>query len=325
MGSPTQQLGQRGPSLSSSRSQPAALPCFSRPGTHLAGPCPSQHPPAGALGKNAQRPRLCPRTRASIVRICQRGPAGLGNMSQPGLKAQQLHPPAACINPLQGPRGPWDGGWGGADHRGSSHPHSSTCSVSSHGRRASACLPLPPEGPGAQSPPHAPWVGPHQLLQPALPLQTQVLAASCRFCPFLLLTRIRWLCTRWPGCPQRAGPCTEDMAGLADWRPPTLPPGARRPPCREAGRSRGQGGACVQDPHVVTAAVPTVLPEGDSAPVRQLPGQADPQGVPGQVQPQEDEEVSAGGDAGGKGVPAGGEQPRQPPPPSAGWRRSTRP
>lgn len=206
------------------------------------------------------------------------------------------------------------GAVGGADHRGSSHPHSSTCSVSSHGRRASACLPLPPEGPGAQSPPHAPWAGPHQLLQPALPLQTQVLAASCRFCPFLLLTRIRWLCTRWPGCPQRAGPCTEDMAGLADWRPPTLPPGARRPPCREAGRSRGQGGACVQDPHVVTAAVPTVLPEGDSAPVRQLPGQADPQGVPGQVQPQEDEEVSAGGDAGGKGVPAGGEQPRQPPP-----------
>lgn len=113
MGSPTQQLGQRGPSLPSSRSQPAALPCFSRPGTRLAGPCPSQHPPAGALGKNAQRPRLCPRTRASIVRICQRGPAGLGNMSQPGLKAQQLHPPAACINPLQGPRGPWDGGCGG--------------------------------------------------------------------------------------------------------------------------------------------------------------------------------------------------------------------
>lgn len=41
-------------------------------------------------------------------------------------------------------------------------------------------------------------------------------------------------------------------------------------------------------------AVPAVLPEGDPAPVRQLPRQAHPQGLPGQVQPQEDEEVRTG-------------------------------
>lgn len=39
---------------------------------------------------------------------------------------------------------------------------------------------------------------------------------------------------------------------------------------------------------------PTVLPEGDPTPVRQLPRQAHPQGLPGQVQPQEDEEVRGG-------------------------------
>lgn len=44
----------------------------------------------------------------------------------------------------------------------------------------------------------------------------------------------------------------------------------------------------------VTTCVPTVLPEGNPPSVRQLPGQADPQGLPGQVQPQEDEEVSTG-------------------------------
>lgn len=33
------------------------------------------------------------------------------------------------------------------------------------------------------------------------------------------------------------------------------------------------------------------FPEGDPPPVWQLPWQADPQGLPGQIQPQEDEEV----------------------------------
>lgn len=67
-------------------------------------------------------------------------------------------------------------------------------------------------------------------------------------------------------------------------------------------------GSRVQTPvgaHVpMTACVPTVLPEGDPPSVRQLPRQADPQGLPGQVQPQEDEEVSGGSQgAGGTGAP----------------------
>lgn len=35
------------------------------------------------------------------------------------------------------------------------------------------------------------------------------------------------------------------------------------------------------------------FPEGDPPPVWQLPRQTDPQGLPGQIQPQEDEEVRA--------------------------------
>lgn len=44
----------------------------------------------------------------------------------------------------------------------------------------------------------------------------------------------------------------------------------------------------------VVICVPIVLPESDSPSVRQLPRQADSQSLPGQVQPQEDEEVSTG-------------------------------
>lgn len=56
---------------------------------------------------------------------------------------------------------------------------------------------------------------------------------------------------------------------------------------------QGQGSSPKSRAHVsVVTCVPTVLSESDPPSVRQLPRQADPQSLPGQVQPQEDEEVS---------------------------------
>ena len=132
------------------------LPCLlrrGRPASHrhvpiMQAPTPSQRPPAGASGKNAQRPQLCPRTRASIVRSCQRGPAGLGSGSQPGPELQQaVSTRQLALNSLrrfQGPQASRQTTEGSSLWLPPHHPDPSASSISSHCPGAAACLPLLP-------------------------------------------------------------------------------------------------------------------------------------------------------------------------------------